>query len=316
MSEFMDIINISVVIATMNRVKTLEETIEHLAKSSVYPAEIIVVDQSTTDDVVEEIKKLINTFDMNIKYVHNTPSLTKARNLGLKLAENDVVVFMDDDVNVLEDTFKKIYGIMQDNTISMIAGLDKNARPNASKMGYIFAKKSYKKRNVGHVAGGMYGRLPYGVTSRITTEWAMGFFFVIRKSLVEKWGLEWEEKFESYGYPEDLDFSYRYYFKSRENNLQCIIDPDVAVYHMVSQEWRETPRKVTYMQIVNREYITYKMNLGFKSRLLTRWSNFGLFIQRLLSRDNCFDVLKAQFYCDLYRKDIKQGNLHTEMYNK
>lgn len=307
---------LSIVIPTMNRVKTLQDTFKHLEASTVYPDEVIIVDQSTDEQSCNDIKILAEKSPLNTKYYHTTPSLTKARNFGLKKTKNDIVIFMDDDVNVLEDTIFNVHEIMTDSLISMIAGLDLNSGKEKSKMGYVFGKKSYKRRHIGHVACGMYGRFPRKTVARVNTEWAMGFFFVIRKSLVEGWNLEWEERFISYGYPEDLDFSHRYYLKSKENNLKCVIDPRVQVYHMTSQEWRETPRKVTYMQVINREYLTYKWGLGFSSRLMTRWSNFGLFIQRLLKRDNCLDVLKAQFYCDVHRKDIKNGNLHNEIYNK
>ncbi len=315
-SEKMGILPISVVIPTMNRVNTLKETLQNIEASSFYPEEIIIVDQSTDDKICEEIKNTAASFSLNICYYHRVPSLTKARNFGIEKVKNDIVVFMDDDVNILQDTMINIHKIMQDNTISMIAGLDLNAGIEKSKMGYLFGKKSYKRRKIGHVAFGLYGRLPQNTDKRVETEWAMGFFFVVRKSLVDKWNLKWEEQFISYGYPEDLDFSHRYYIESKRNGLKCIVDPKIKVYHMVSKEWRETSWKVTYMQVINREYLTYKWELGFKSRILTRWSNFGLFVQRLLMRDNCLDVLKAQWFCDLHRKDIRKGNLHTEIYLK
>lgn len=315
-SENMNTIPISVVIPTMNRVNTLKETLNHIENSSHYPEEIIIVDQSTDSKICDEIKNVTDMFPLNIHYYHREPSLTMARNFGIEKVKNDIVVFMDDDVNIPEDTMAEIYNIMTDTSISMIAGLDFNAGIEKSKMGYLFGKKSYKRRHSGHIAFGLYGRLPQNVQARAETEWAMGFFFVVRKSLVYKWNLDWESQFISYGYPEDLDFSHRYYMASKKENLKCIVDPKVKVYHMVSKEWRETSWKVTYMQIINREYLTYKWGLGFKSRILTRWSNFGLFIQRLIKRDNCLDVLKAQWFCDRHRKDIRSGNLHTEIYLK
>ena len=146
-SEKMGILPISVVIPTMNRVNTLKETLQNIEASSFYPEEIIIVDQSTDDKICEEIK-------------NTAASLTKARNFGIEKVKNDIVVFMDDDVNILQDTMINIHKIMQDDTITMIAGLDLNAGVEKSKMGYLFGKKSYKRRKIGHVAFGLYGRLP------------------------------------------------------------------------------------------------------------------------------------------------------------
>lgn len=306
--------SISIVIPTMNRVQSLLDTIEYLQQGTDCPDEIIVVDQSKSEEVQEQIQSALKETKISCHYFHRPPSLTAARNFGLRQASNDVVVFMDDDVRVQPETIEHIQSIMEEDSISMIAGLDLNAGTEKSKLGYVFGKKSYRKRAVGHVTGALYGRLPQKTTQRVQTQWAMGYFFAIRKSLAQKWQLAWDERFHSYGYPEDLDFSYRYWRASKEEGLQCIVDPLVSVYHMVSKEWRETEKAVTFMQVIHREYLTYKWGLHWTARLFTRWSNFGLFCERAVRRNRCLDVLKAQYYCDCYRKDIKKGILHPELY--
>lgn len=37
---------------------------------------------------------------------------------------------------------------------------------------------------------------------------------------------------------------------------------------------------------------------------------------RIKRKDNAFDIIRAMYYCDKYRKDIKKGVLHTELYDK
>ena len=142
----------------------------------------------------------------------------------------------------------------------------------------------------------------------------MGYFFCLRKHLVLEWQLEWDEKFCSYAFPEDLDFSYRYYLKSKENQLRCVVDPRVSVYHMRSVEWRETSKFVTYMMVINREYLTYKWKWPMWTRLVTRWANFGLFLQRVKEKDRPFDVIEAQIVCDLHRREIKNGRLLQDQF--
>lgn len=307
---------VSVVIATMNRTESLKDTLEYLEKSSVSPHQIVVVDQSTNIDVHNENTKLCAQMNMNIQVFFREPSLTAARNFGITKAENDVVIFMDDDVRVRENTITNIIELMSDSKVSMIGGLDEKPSMTKSVSGYLFGKKSYFNRNIGHVTGALYGRYPMTVDKETPTQWAMGYFFVVRKSLVEKWKLDWDERFLSYGYPEDLDFSFRYYRESEKEGLKCIITPAVIVKHMCSQEWRETPSKVTYMYIVHREYLTYKLGLGFWSRVQTRWSNFGMLLERVMRKNNYKDVIQAQLFCDKYRKDIKKGILHSELYMK
>lgn len=305
----------SLIIATMNRLETLTETFVSLEKSSVVPDEIIILDQSTMA-VAREIEQLAASTKLHTRYYHlDHPSLTHARNVGLQYARYDTLVYMDDDVSVERDTFRNVCHIMQDERVAMIGGLDLLSGKGRNPFGYLFCFKSlFRKSYGGYVTSAAYGRFRDGITERTRTEWAMGYFFTVRKSLIEQWDLGWDERLISYGYPEDLDFSYRYSRKAHDMGMESILDPSVSVSHRVSQEWRETKKAVTYMKIVNREYLTYKFGWSFISRFATRWSNFGLFIQRCIRRDRPLDVMKAQVFCDKYRRDIKRGNLHIELY--
>ena len=311
----MDSANITIIIATMNRPQSLKDTFYYLERSTVLPNEIIVVDQSPDIGMQRSVQNLLKTSSFNTRYFYRTPSLTAARNFGIRQATNDIVVFMDDDVRVQPDTIEKILKCMADSKISMIGGLSIVPSVTNNIWGYVFAKKSFRNRNIGHVTGAIFGRYPSHVIEQVATTFAMGYFFVIRKPLVEQWKLKWDERLISYGYPEDLDFSFHYCFHSAFNGYRCILDPRIIVHHMNSDEWRETPWNTTLMYVINREYLSYKWQLNWLSRVKTRWANFGIFLERLIHRDHCLDVLKAQFYCDLYRKDIKNGNLHTELYD-
>lgn len=306
---------ISLIIPTMNRLESFVDSIEYLMKSTYLPDEIIVVDQSE-QTISRAICELIDTLPVEARYFHRAPSLTAARNFAFHQAKNDILIFMDDDVRVKPNTIYEVSEHMKDSSIAMIGALNENHSNRTNDFGYLFGKKSYRKRSFGHVSGAIFGRYPARVLDEVHTHWAMGYFFVIRKSLVQKWNLNWDEHFVSYAYAEDLDFSYRYFHHAVAENLRCILTPKICVAHMQSTEWRESPRKATLMLVIHREYLTYKWKLGPVSRLKTRWANFGIFIERLIHRDRPFDVLFAQLYCDRYRRDIKKGILHTELFQK
>ena len=308
-------LKVTIVIPTMNRPQSLRETICSLCDGTALPDELIVVDQSLCLETIREYQGMLREFPLCVQYIHLPhPSLTYARNEGMRQARNEIVIFMDDDVTVERETIANVRNIMSSSEIALVGGYDLCVMPSNSWLGFLFFHKSLFVRDAGHVSKGVYGRYPQRRDGRVKTQWAMGFFFVLRKSLVKQWGLSWDEKFISYGYPEDLDFSYRYCQNARENGLQCILDSSVAVFHHVSQEWRETSRAVTMMEVINREYLTYKWKLPFWRRLCTRWANFGTFLYRLVKWNRPLDVIKAQFYCDRFRADIRKGNLHTEIY--
>lgn len=312
-------VKISVVIPTMNRWNTLKETLESYVSADVLPAQIVIVDQTKEEQLRDKIKASVDLLRdrVDVTYSYQTiPSSTKARNTGLSLCKNDIVVFSDDDITVQPDTLRNVADIMKNQQIAMIAGINSRSGFSNSKLGYLFGKKSFAKRNIGHVTNAMYGRFPYHkVKGIVYTEWAMGFFFVIRKSLADRWNIRWDENLTSYAYAEDLDFSFSYFKQAKSEHLTCILDDRVVVEHRVSDEWRIPSRKHTIMVVINREYLSYKHKMGIKSRIMTRWSNFGDILLRVIKRSGGVkDMIDAQLICDKHRKELKNGKINPEWY--
>lgn len=309
---------ISIVIPTMNRPNSLKRTIDGIMTSSSIPSQIVVVDQSFTQEDQIENKNVLNKYTEQIicTYVYQAkPSLTKARNTGLSHCEYDIIVCSDDDIDVNKDTLLNVYDAMQDESISLIAGIDENMGWEQSKLGYFAYTKSYLKRKEGHVTLSVFGRFPSKMVSGVVeTEWAMGYFFTIRKSLVEKWECRWDENLISYAYPEDLDFSYSYYKKSKAENMKCIISDYIRVKHLVDQEYRIPSYKATLMYVIHREYLSYKHFKSPLSRLATRWSNLFIILNRIITRKAPMDIIKAQYLCDKYRKDIRNQKIPHELF--
>lgn len=312
------ICDISVIIPTMNRPDSLKNTLDHIAKSIRKPSEVIVVDQSTSSEMAELNRKYTEECDNEIisKYLYqSTPSLTKARNYGIRQATQEIIVCSDDDVDVKPDTFELIDNVMTDKSIAMIAGLDTNTKlSNKSKIGYLTGTKSFKKRKIGHVTASVLGRFPTKVTDITETEWAMGFFFVIRKSLQIKWNIWWDEQLISYAYAEDLDFSYGYYKNAKAENMKCIYHPQIIVTHQATKEYRIPSRRSSLMYIINREYLSYKHFPGY-SRVASRWTNFWRIITAIKKPQQMKNLLEGQIKADLYRKELRQGRLSPRIYD-
>lgn len=182
-------VDISIIIPTMNRPESLEKTLDCIANCSIIPSEIIVVDQSQNPQIIVKNQEILNSISYltNIKYLYlKIPSLTSARNYGIRNATNEIIVCSDDDVDVKKDTFKLIYDIMQNRSIAMIAGLDtKTPLSGGNMLGYLFGTKSFLKRKKGHVTKSMLGRFPVSVDVIVDTEWAMGFFLLLEKACMK-----------------------------------------------------------------------------------------------------------------------------------
>lgn len=309
--------NISVIIPTMNRPSSLARTLGYIAESSYLPTEIIIVDQSSTPEARDATRCVTIEYGtiLNINYVYQEiSSLTKARNCGLRMAKEEIIVFSDDDVDVRKSTFSEVHRLMQDPTIALVGGFNEGDKmKKVSLLSCLFLKASYRKRHTGHVAAGLYGRFPSSTDIEVPTEWAMGFFFVVRKSLIDKWNVRFDENLKYYAYAEDLDFTYGYYLNAKEENYKCIMSRNLTVRHNVSAEFRTTQFKVTMMEMIHREYIAHKYNDNF-SPLSLLWCNWGTFVLRLIKRNRPLDVISAMCFVSRNRKQIHRGNLFYEDY--
>ncbi len=313
---------ISVIIPTMNRNDSLKRTLFYIVQFDYVPDEIILIDQSFQNEVRYQNRLLLKECRTNYKYFYlENPSSTKARNIGLKNAENNIIVFLDDDVDVEKDTFRNIYRYMCDENIAMIGGLDelnvienKKSRCN-SFFSYFFGTKTPKK-NIGYVTKSMLGRYPDSIEGVVPTMWAMGYCFIIRKSLAEEWNLYFDEKMTGYAYAEDLDFTFSYYKHASENNMKCILTNEIKVKHLVSKEFRIPSNEAIYKSVINRAYLGYKHHMGITSTLAQLWTNLGFILLNINSKEIILTRIKAQIYCESVRKKLKRGYLEYNYKDK
>lgn len=146
------VVDITIIIPTMNRPDSLKRTIEKITNCKILPSEVIVVDQSNDLSIAHTNCDILNRISnrTNVKYLYQeVPSLTKARNYGIRNATNEIIVCSDDDVDVRENTFEKIYDAMLDSSIAMIAGLDSNTVLQNGNWGGVFVRNQviYKTKN-------------------------------------------------------------------------------------------------------------------------------------------------------------------------
>lgn len=304
----------------MNRPESLDRTLKYLFNGEDIPNQIVVVDQSQSQDVRNENKRVLQKYNKNLcaqVYEYQLePSSTKARNLGMTKATNEIIIFADDDIDVNVDTLKNVCSIMQDSKIAMIAGIDELTQSSSSDIGYILGTKSYSKRNIGHVTLSMLGRYPDNIQKQTETQWAQGYFFVVRKSLVDKWHCHWDENLTSYAYAEDLDFSFGYYKHAYAEGLLCVIDPIVKVKHLATKEYRIPNVKSVYMYIINRAYLSHKHSMGLAGMVASGWCNLWRCVQSIISKQNPKVLIHAIWCTVKYHNDIYRGNLDYDKFMK
>lgn len=258
---------VSVVIPTLNRKRILTSTINSLLAGHGIPSEIIVVDQS--EEILDanmhsEWNGIVKVFNETIL------SSARARNIGVKRASNDIILFCDDDVEIDETTIKKLYREMSGDDVALISAVNcmENAvydyKENRHKRlrniaGYIIGTRIFKGSGGYIIRWSMKGHYEEGMTKPHRTEWAYGFFFCVKKSLMEKWNIWFDEKLIKYAFAEDMDFSCRYCRFAEAENLKTIVDPRLYVHHLISNEWRMPGEEAILFGFINRWYLSYKL---------------------------------------------------------
>ena len=95
-------LKVSVLIPTMNRCRSLDITLKHLAMGAVKPYEIIIVDQSIRESA-DKNRNIIQKYykePIHYKYIYlNRPSLTAARNIAIAEATGDIFCYTNRECN-------------------------------------------------------------------------------------------------------------------------------------------------------------------------------------------------------------------------
>jgi len=108
--------NISVIISTRNRYASLSKLLHQLENQTIPPTEILVIDQS------EQIIQLVSTGTLTIKQIPCAEvGFVTGRNLGMSKAEGSLLLFIDDDCEILPDFIEQHIGSLK-NGLYVSAG--------------------------------------------------------------------------------------------------------------------------------------------------------------------------------------------------
>jgi len=88
------ILKVSVIIPTYNRAGYLQEALESIFQQNLSPTEIIVVDDGSTDDTEEVVRRTRTPVQF---YRQEHKGVAAARNLGLRVAAGDLIAWLDSD---------------------------------------------------------------------------------------------------------------------------------------------------------------------------------------------------------------------------
>jgi GT2 family glycosyltransferase len=229
--------DLSIIIVSYNTKEFLKGCIESIYKTTKnINFEIIVVDNASTDQTSELLKKLKTE---NLQLIENKENLgfSKANNIGVKKASGRYLLFLNPDIEVHENTFEGMVKFMDEHedagaaTCKLVmpnGQIDDashrgeptpwNAFTHFSGLSKLFGKtKLFSGYNLGY--------LNLNVTHEV--EALAGAFMLVRKRAGEEAGW-WDEDYFFYG--EDLDFCYLL----REKGWRIYYVPEYSVLHYKS----------------------------------------------------------------------------------
>ena len=201
----------SLIIPTKNRSEEVLGLLNKLSFLNIKFNEIIVVDSSNaihSKKIQSESKK------KNFYYYRTKASTAYQRNFGLeKIKNNTFVMFMDDDVILLEDTFKKINKcIKKYEKNKNIAGFGFNQIEETKNSFIETLKKSKLIKNFdiypstpGKISKSGWHSKIINLNQDILGDWVFTTMCIYK--LADIRDLKFDETFGKYSYLEDLDFS-------------------------------------------------------------------------------------------------------------
>ncbi|MBT7703784.1 glycosyltransferase family 2 protein [Candidatus Peregrinibacteria bacterium] len=309
---------LSVIVPTLHRSQDLKVLLKSFILQTRNPLEILIIDQS--DDT--KTKELCLRFkkELPIKYTHSKiKSSTHNRNLGVRQAKGEVVVFLDDDTELEPDYLEQIDNFYKEHP-KAIGGMSKVL--NQDEIG-------------GRVVGvGIFNKL-YMLTATLfrLQSFRKGFFilksgrnvfyFDSPKEIVAEWlsGVSWykkeifkefqfDESLFKWAWGEDRMLSYQIH-KKHPNSL--FYYPKASLYHHESQAGRVEQKEKIYLKVFYQYWFSYK-HVGHA--FFYWWGNVGEillhFLNACLRREsfkNPWYYLKANLSLIKNLKRVKKGDL-------
>ena len=112
---------VSVVIPTYYRHEALRHTLDCLARQTVPPVEIWIVDQTPAADVPPDFYRGWNSLPLCL-LVQSEPSLTRSRNAGAERAGGDWIWFLDDDMSFGPDLLATFLRVQENRRADAVYG--------------------------------------------------------------------------------------------------------------------------------------------------------------------------------------------------
>lgn len=249
-------IKYSIIICSYNRVLLLTETIDSVLRvlGKRTDAEILIIDNKSTD-LTPTLEEKYSSNKIVKYFLETKQGLSHARNRGMEEATGEILVYLDDDVELVNNYFEIADSVLSDKSISILGG---KVLPFNISIPTWLPKKYYFLVSV----------FDEGEYSKIV-KYLMGANFMVRKIVADRIGgfnTRLGRNGNSLAGGEEIDFL------NRAHSLQCIVyyTPDLIVHHKINDK-------------LNENYVlTYSKELGKSERIIDESISKGRVIKKII----------------------------------
>lgn len=198
--------DISIIIPNYNGEKLLKKNLPSVfaavsfyEEKTKHTAEIIVVDDASTDASTTVISSIRQAQDKNFKFIQNERNLgfSSTVNKGVEQAKGDIVILLNSDVSPTRDFLMPLMPHFEDKKVFAVGSMDKSIEAG---------KEVLRGRGIGKWERGFLVHAA-GILERKNSLWASGGSSAFKKDIWEVLG-GLDELFNPF-YWEDIDLSYR-----------------------------------------------------------------------------------------------------------
>ena len=181
---------VSIVLAVFNEpLDVLKRVIESTQKAKYYPGkkEIVVVDDGSANGSVKQLSKLVDPNEVKIIFFEQNRGNKFARMEGIKAATGEIMVFLDSDTILEEDSLLNIVAPFKNPKVGSVSGhlkvenWSKNLLTKFQEVWYFIGFRVYRgaESEIGMVsccAGAFSAHRRAAITPEIEQEWMYGKF--------------------------------------------------------------------------------------------------------------------------------------------
>lgn len=268
-------VTVSVVICTKDRPQALAECLASLARQSVLPTELIVVDAGTTtrgDPLAGFAARTAGVRD--VLHLFSEPGLPRQRNLGARAARGDVVLFLDDDT-VLDrgyvEAIVAVYASDGDRRIGGVGGAlcpDPTPREGALRRA---ARRAFllQGHGRGRVKRSGHPEFAFAPAEQLEVEFLSGCNMSFRREVFAE--IAFDERLSGYAVGEDLHFSY-----AVSRRWKLVVTPHARVDHREVAGGRPPGAARAEMAVLNRFlFVREQLARGPIDWLCFAWAAIG-----------------------------------------